>query len=439
MSITERQNLKGARSPDAPGVIKDQSLPRGLFADYQCRSCLKQDLELVVDLGFQPLANSFLTRESLTRMEPTYPLTMLYCTHCHLAQVPAVAKAHDIFSEYLYLSSFSQTWLDHARVFVDQVVNRFGLGPRSRVIEIASNDGYLLQFVIEKGIPALGIEPAANAAKLAEQKGIPTRVAFFGKETARTLRAEGWTADVAVANNVLAHVPDLNDFVSGFEVILSKEGVASFEFPHLANLIASAQFDTIYHEHFSYIALSAATKFFRRHSLRVFDVEKLPTHGGSLRLYVCRENAGHSRSPSVDDVLGEEESAGLDRSDTYRGFAQECFRIKNDLLKFLIAAHENSKLVCGYGAPAKGNTLLNYCGVGTDLLAFTVDRNPHKQNHFLPGTRIPILPPEDISARKPDYVLILPWNLKSEISEQMIHIRDWGGKFVVAVPQLNVF
>ena len=410
------------------------------FADhYQCRSCAHRDLELIVDLGAQPLANSFLSRDELLRMEPTYPLPLLYCSNCHLVQIPPATSAQAIFSDYLYMSSYTRSWVDHARAYVDQVAGRFDLGPQSQVIEIASNDGYLLQFVCRRGIPALGIEPAANVAKLAEEKGVPTRVAFFGRDTARSLVAEGLAADLIVANNVLAHAPDLNDFVSGFVVILKSQGVATFEFPHLANLIGQTQFDTIYHEHFSYISLLAAQNLFRRHSLRVFDVEKLPTHGGSLRLYVCRDDASHATSPAVDALIEEEKQLGLDRLETFQNFAGACRRVKNNLMKFLIAAAESGKVVCGYGAPAKGNTLLNFCGARADLIAFTVDRNPYKQDRFLPGTHIPILAPDEIAAKKPDYVLILPWNIKTEICAQMGHIRDWGGKFLVAVPELNLF
>jgi len=410
------------------------------FAEtYQCRSCLHRDLHLIVDLGAQPLANSFLSREALARMEPTYPLPLLYCSTCHLVQIPAATKPDAIFRDYLYMSSFSQTWLDHARNFVDQVTQRFGLGPQSRVIEVASNDGYLLQFICRQGIPALGIEPAANVAKLAVDKGVPTRVAFFGIATARTLLAEGFTADLVVANNVLAHAPDLNDFVGGFPLILNREGVATLEFPHLASLIEQTQFDTIYHEHFSYFSLLAADALFSRHALRIFDVEKLPTHGGSLRLYLCRADAGHAKNPAVEALIAEEQEIGLDQAATFRDFAGACRKIKNDLLRFLIDAAEAGRVVCGYGAPAKGNTLLNFCGARADLIAFTVDRNPYKQNHFLPGTRIPILAPEAITTAKPDYVLILPWNLKTEICEQMHHIRGWGAKFLVAVPELSLF
>jgi SAM-dependent methyltransferase len=410
-----------------------------LADDYQCRSCQRAGLRLIVDLGAQPLANSFLSRDALHKMEPTYPLLLLYCGNCHLVQIPAAANAREIFSDYLYMSSFSQSWLDHSRIFVEMVTQRFNLGPHSRVIEIASNDGYLLQFVRQKGIPALGIEPAANVAKLAEEKGVPTRVAFFGSDTARALVADGLAADLAVANNVLAHVPDLNDFVAAFALVLKSEGVATFEFPHLANLVRQTQFDTIYHEHFSYISLIAAQTFFRRHGLRIFDVEKLPTHGGSLRLYVCHDRAGHATSCAVDELLVEEKSIGLDCLEAFQDFAGACRKIKNDLLKFLIAAAEDGKMVCGYGAPAKGSTLLNFCGARADLIAFTVDLNPYKQNRFLPGTRIPIFALDEIAAKKPDYLLILPWNIKSEICAKMQHIRTWGAKFLVAVPELTLF
>lgn len=410
-----------------------------MLANYACRSCSKQDLHLVMDLGSQPLANSFLSHDGLRQMEPTYPLTVLYCPHCHLMQIPPVTTAREIFSDYLYMSSYSQTWLNHARDYVNLVSKRFKLGPKTRALEIASNDGYLLQYFVGRGVQALGVEPAANVAKLAEERGVPTRVAFFGKEAARSLVEEGWMADLVVANNVLAHVPDLDDFVGGFAIVLKPEGVATFEFPHLATLISQHQFDTIYHEHFSYISLIAAQGFFARQGLRIFDAEKLPTHGGSLRLYVCRQDAIHYTTPAVGALAAEERNCGLDRIETYDAFASTCRKVKNDLLKFLIAASEDGKTVCGYGAPAKGNTLLNFCGARTDLVAFTVDRNPHKQNHFLPGTRIPILAPEEIPARRPDFVLILPWNLRDEIISQMSAIREWGGRFVVAVPELSVF
>ena len=418
---------------------KVSSLHAATFSHHQCRSCGSNDLQLVVDIGYQPLANSFLSEEALERMEPTYPLTMLRCRQCHLVQIPAVVTANKIFDDYLYMSSYSPSWLKHSSAFVDLAVKRFGLNTASRVIEVASNDGYLLQFMIKQGVRAMGIEPAVNVARLAEAKGVPTRVSFFGQATASELIAEGWAADLTVANNVLGHVPDINDFIAGFAMVLKPEGVACFEFPHLANLIALVQFDTIYHEHFCYMSLIAAETLFARHGLRVFDVAKLPTHGGSLRLYVCRENAAHPTSGAGAAIVAEERAAGLDRDEVYDSFAGTCRRVKNEFLKFLIGAAGAGKAVCGYGAPAKGNTLLNFCGARNDFIAFTVDRNPHKQGRFLPGTRIPIYGPEVIIAAQPDYVLILPWNLKDEIAEQMKVIRQWGGKFVVAVPELTVF
>jgi 2-polyprenyl-3-methyl-5-hydroxy-6-metoxy-1,4-benzoquinol methylase len=414
-------------------------LRAALFSSCQCRSCESSDLQLVVDLGFQPLANSFRRKDALTRMEPTYPLIVRHCRQCHLVQIPAVVAPNDIFDDYLYMSSYSPSWLEHSRAFVNLVVNRFDLHAASHVIEVGSNDGYLLQFMIKQGVRAMGIEPAANVAKLAEEKGVPTRVSFFGHATASELVAENRAADLVIANNVLAHVPDINDFVAGFAVLLKTEGVACFEFPHLANLIALAQFDTIYHEHFSYISLIAAQTLFVRHGLRIFDVEKLPTHGGSLRLYVCRENASHPASHAAAAIIAEERAAGLDRDEVYDSFAATCRRVKNEFLKFLIDAAEAGKRVCCYGAPAKGNTLLNFCGARNDYIAFTVDRNPHKQDHFLPGTGILISAPDAIVSAQPDYVVILPWNLKDEIAGQMKVIRQWGGKFVVAVPELTVF
>jgi SAM-dependent methyltransferase len=372
-------------------------------------------------------------------MEPHYPLTVFRCNACHLVQLPPVVSSTELFSDYLYLSSCSSTWLDHAENYVDDVTRRFGLGPHSRVVEIASNDGYLLQYVVARGIPALGVEPAENLIELARERGVDTRSAFFGTEYAQRLVAENWAADLTIANNVLAHVPDLNDFVAGFAVLLKPEGVATFEFPYLVNLIEQTQFDTIYHEHFSYISLLAARKVFARHGLRVFDVEPLPTHGGSLRLFVCHAKAAHPEQESVGRLCTEEAARGFDRPERYSVFARDCVRVKRDLLRFLFDAAEQDKPVCAYGAPAKGNTLLNFCGSRTDLIEFTVDRNPLKQGRFLPGTRIPIKAPEAILSRRPAYVLILPWNLKDEIVAQMSGVRDWGGRFVVPIPKLSVF
>jgi len=406
--------------------------------DYVCRSCGSDDLQLVVDLGVQPLANSFVPGSTLLAMEPHYPLIVFRCPCCHLVQQAPMAKAEHIFSDYLYLSSYSKSWLDHSRAYVELVSSRFKLGAHSQVLEIASNDGYLLQYFVEKGIPALGIEPAANVAEIANRKGVPTKVAFFGAETARELVRGGYLADLTVANNVLAHVPNVNDFVAGFKIVLKPEGVATFEFPHLVNLVRENQFDTIYHEHFSYISILAAERLFTRHRLRIFDVDSLPTHGGSLRLYVCHENAAYSKGAAVARCLEEENRLGFDTEKPFLAFAESCRRVKYELLKFLIAAREQKKLVCAYGAPAKGNTLLNYCGVSTDLVAFTVDRNPHKQGRLLPGSRIPIRDVGDIPKFQPDWILVLPWNLKDEIIAQMSETGIQKGHFVIPIPSLQI-
>jgi 2-polyprenyl-3-methyl-5-hydroxy-6-metoxy-1,4-benzoquinol methylase len=344
-----------------------------------------------------------------------------------------------IFRNYFYFSSFSESWLRHAEAYANKMIERFGLGPESKIVEVASNDGYLLQFFKQRGCQVLGIEPAANVAEVAVGKDIPSEVAFFGKETAARLRAEGHAADQMAANNVLAHVPDLNDFVGGFAILLKPEGVATFEFPHLLRQIQDTQFDTIYHEHFSYLSLHVVQRIFAGHGLRVFDVEELSTHGGSLRVFSCLDGASPATLPAVARVLEEEEAAGLEGPETYRTFAEQVVAVKLGLLRFLIDAREAGKRVVAYGAPAKGNTLLNYCGVGPELVEYTVDRSPYKQDTLLPGTHIQVRAPEDILQTRPDYVLILPWNLKDEISQQMAAIREWGGKFVVPIPAIHVF
>jgi hypothetical protein len=408
-------------------------------APILCRSCGADELELVVDLGVQPLSNSNLTAADLMRMEPHYPLVVHRCPRCHLVQVPAVVAAEHIFSDYIYFSSYSQSWLDHARTYCTRMIERWGLGPRSLVVEIASNDGYLLQYMVERGVPALGIEPAANVARVAEERGVPTVVAFFGRETARRLAEEGRRADLIAANNVLAHVPDLNDFIAGFKILLKDTGVATLEFPHLVRMVEENQFDTIYHEHFSYISLLAADAAFRRHGLVIFDVEELATHGGSLRIYATHAERGIEPSAAVRDLLAKERAEGYDGPERFAAFSDSCVAVKSALLEFLIGARREGKRVVGYGAPAKGNTLLNFCGVRQEYVAFTVDRSPHKQGRYLPGTHIPVHAPEAIMAARPDYVLILPWNLKDEIVGQMAGIREWGGRFVVAVPELTIF
>jgi SAM-dependent methyltransferase len=386
-----------------------------------------------------PLSNTYLKPADLNRMEPFYPLLAYVCKHCFLVQLEEFESPSHIFSEYSYFSSFSDTWLRHAAGYADMIVGRLGLGRDTRVVELASNDGYLLQHFVARGIPVLGIEPAANVAEAAVKKGIPTLVEFFGEGVARRLVAEGLTADLIIGNNVLAHVPNLNDFVEGMKVLLGPRGVITLEFPHLMCLIQGNQFDTIYHEHFSYFSFHTARRVMGAHGLMVFDVDQLPTHGGSLRVYVCHDKeAGRPVSKGVEDLAAREEAAGLTRLETYVSFGEKAKRTKRLLLNFLTAAKGEGKSVVGYGAPAKGNTLLNYCGVRTDFLDYTVDRSPHKQGRFLPGTHIPIYHPEHIRETRPDYVLILPWNLKDEIVQQVSYIREWGGRFVVPVPEVQV-
>jgi len=391
------------------------------------------------DLGNAPLSNAFLAADQLDRMEPFYPLQAYVCGSCFLVQLEEFETPQNIFHEYAYFSSYSESWLDHARRYAEMAIARFGLGPSSQVVEVASNDGYLLQYFKRAGIPVAGIEPAANIAKAAEERGIPTVVVFLGKQAASRIAGSGIRADLLVGNNVLAHVPDLNDFVAGLAILLKPEGVLTLEFPHLMRLMAESQFDTIYHEHFSYFSLISASRVLGRNGLEVFDVEEVPTHGGSLRVYAMHgASRAESRSPRVEELLALERAAGLDRVETYCEFNAQIKAAKRSLLRFLIDAHEQGKSVVGYGAPAKGNTLLNYCGVRTDLLEYTVDRNPYKQGRYLPGSHIPIFAPERIAETKPDYVLILPWNIRAEIVSQMGRIREWGGRFVVPIPRVEV-
>jgi SAM-dependent methyltransferase len=383
------------------------------------------------------LANSNLRQEDLTKPEPFYPLTVYACGDCFLVQLPESASPEEIFSDYVYFSSTSESWLRHANAYVESITERLGLGSSSQVVELASNDGYLLQYFVERGIPVLGVEPAANVAETAIGRGIPTRVAFFGAATAQALREEGIAADLVLGNNVLAHVPGLNDFVEGVRSLLKHEGTATFEFPHLLQLIEHTEFDTIYHEHFSYFSLLAVQKVFAAHHLEVVDVEELRSHGGSLRLYV-RHQGAEQPGPRVEELLAREQTAGLDRLETYGAFEQQVRATKRDLLEFLIGVRREGAHVVGYGAPAKGNTLLNYCGIRGDLVDYVVDLSPHKQGLYLPGTRLPIFSPERIAETKPDYVLILPWNLRDEIVKQMAHVRDWGGRFVTPIPTPQV-
>jgi SAM-dependent methyltransferase len=373
-------------------------------------------------------------------MEPYYPLHAWVCDRCWLVQLEAFESPQEIFGDYAYFSSYSDSWLEHARRYTAAMVPRLGLGPASQVVEIASNDGYLLQYFHAAGIPVLGIEPAANVAEAARARGVTTRVEFFGERLGRQLADEGFAADLLIGNNVFAHVPDINDFAAGFAPALKADGVLTLEFPHLLRLIAERQFDTIYHEHFSYLSLGTVQRVLERHGLRVFDVDELPTHGGSLRVHACRSGSARwMRTPAVDEVLSREASAGLGRLETYTAFDEAVKSTKREILSFLIEAKRAGKRICGYGAPAKGNTLLNYCGIGTDFIDFTVDRNPAKQGTLLPGSRIPVRAPEAIAEARPDLVLILPWNLRDEIAAQMAHIREWGGRFVVPIPSPVVF
>ena len=403
-----------------------------------CRSCATALKHTFCDLGMSPLSNAFLKEDQLGRMEPFYPLPAYVCHRCFLVQLEEFVSPQAIFSDYAYFSSYSETWLEHARRYTELMVERFGYGPRSRVIEIASNDGYLLQYFRDRGIAVLGIEPARNVARVAEEKGIPTIVKFFGVATARELVASGMQADLLLGNNVLAHVPDLNDFVGGMKILLRPEGVITLEFPHLQRLMEQNEFDTIYHEHFSYFSFLSVERMFAQHGLRLFDVEELPTHGGSLRIYGMHAECNLRVSERIGELVDRERRIGFDRMETYRAFAENVRETKRRLLEFLIQARRAGKTVVGYGAPAKGNTLLNYCGIRDDFIDFTVDRNPHKQNTFLPGTHIPVYHPDRIDEVKPDFVLILPWNLKDEIIEQLAHIRTWGGQFVVPIPSVQV-
>jgi hypothetical protein len=405
-----------------------------------CRACGTTLRTVFADLGMTPLANSYIEPADANRMEPFYPLRAFVCESCLLVQLEEFETPQAIFGDYAYFSSYSESWLAHARRYCDHVAARFGFGASTRVVEIASNDGYLLRNFKDRGWPILGIEPAANVARAAEAAGIPTRVEFFGEALARTLVAEGRSADLLIANNVLAHVPQLDDFVAGVAVLLSPNGVFTAEFPHLLRLMLETQFDTIYHEHFSYFSLLAVRRVFERHGLRVFDVEELPTHGGSLRLYVAhRTDTTRTEGPGVRRVLDAEHAASLHTLDPYRAFAARVPEVKRSLLRMLLDAQERGEVVAAYGAPAKGNTLLNYCGIGPDLVRFTVDRSPHKQGRLLPGSRIPILAPEHLREAKPHLVLILPWNLRDEIVSQSGFVRDWGGRFAVPIPSAEVF
>ncbi len=404
-----------------------------------CRFCATPLKHTFVDLGMSPFSNAYLNAKKLHRMEPFYPLHVFVCESCFLVQLEEFESPQRIFSDYAYFSSYSDSWVEHMRRYALAMIERLELGGTSHVVEIASNDGYLLRHFKEREIPVLGVEPAANVAAVAQQAGIPTRVMFFGRESAAALAGENLHADLLVGNNVLAHVPDINDFVAGLKILLKPTGVVTMEFPHLLRLMEGNQFDTIYHEHFSYFSLLSVERIFAAHGLVLFDVDELATHGGSLRIYARHaEDGAKPVSPAVHGLRERERQAGLDGLAAYADFAEAVKETKRSLLDFLIAAKRAGKSVVGYGAPAKGNTLLNYCGIRGDFIDYTVDRSPHKQGLFLPGTHIPVHHPDKIRETRPDYLLILPWNLKEEVMEQMADIRQWGGKFVLPIPRVEV-
>jgi C-methyltransferase C-terminal domain/Putative zinc binding domain/Methyltransferase domain len=406
----------------------------------KCRFCATPLEHTVVDLGMSPLCETFLTADQLDSMEPFYPLHVMVCEKCYLVQINEYVKPDHIFTEYAYFSSFSTAWLKHCEDYVGMITERLGLDQKSFVVELASNDGYLLQYFVKRKIPCLGIEPAANVAKVArEQRGVDTQVSFFNEPTAKEMAAAGKYADLVLGNNVLAQVPDINTFVGGVPIILKPTGTVTFEFPHLMQLFDNNQFDTIYHEHFSYFSLISIEAIFAAHGLTVFDVEELWSHGGSLRIY-ARHKADTSRpvTERVQELRKREEAAGYRKIETYTRFEERVRETKRKLLELLIDAKRAGKRIAGYGAPGKGNTLLNYCGIRSDFLDFTVDRNPYKHGRFLPGTHVPIFPPEKIEQEKPDYIFILPWNLKDEIMKQLAHARAWGAKFIVPIPEATV-
>ena len=404
-----------------------------------CRFCGTPLEHVFADLGMCPIANSLVRADSLGAMEPFYPLRAYVCATCFLVQSEEFESPEGIFSEtYPYFSSFSTSWLAHCEAYADEIVERLSLGPDHTVVEVGSNDGYLLQFFHGRGIKVLGVEPAASVAQEAIVKGIPTLVRFFDSQLADELAQES-LADLVIGNNVLAHMPDVSDFVAGVKRVLAPGGVVTVEFPHLVRLVEEGQFDTIYHEHFSYFSLGTVQRIFGRHRLRVFDVEELPTHGGSLRVFACHaDDDGRDESQRVAELTERERAAGYEGLEVYTSFEQRMRATKREVLRCLIEAKEEGRTIVGYGAPAKGVTLLNYCGIGTDFLDYTVDKSPHKQGHYLPGVRIPILDPAEIRRTRPDYVFILPWNLREEIVEEMAFVRDWGGRFMVRTPAMTI-
>ncbi len=410
-----------------------------IVLELHCRFCNEPLINIFVDLGVSPLSNAFLKKEMIDDTEKKYPLCTYVCDNCFLVQLPEFEKPENIFEEYAYFSSYSSTWLRHAQNYVNMMIKKFNFDKRNLVIEIASNDGYLLQFFKEKNIPILGIEPAVNVAKVAKEKGIPTITKFFSVNTANELEEEGKKADLIIGNNVLAHVPNLNDFVKGLKILLKPSGIITLEFPHLQQLIQKNQFDTIYHEHFSYFSLITVEKIFSFHELTIFDVEEISTHGGSLRIYVKHSEYDDILiNEKVGILLEKEKQYGLENINTYINFIKNVDVIKKKLNEFFNGARNSGKKIVCYGAAAKGNTLLNYCNIGNNFIDYVVDQNPYKQGLFLPGTHIPIKSPDEIQKTKPDYVVIIPWNLKDEIMEQMKYIRDWGGKFMIPIPEVSI-
>ena len=418
---------------------QDPSVTPNINTNARCRFCGHTLKHSFVDLGMSPPCQNHVTAEQLNHMEAFYPLHALVCEKCFLVQLEEYVAPATIFSEYAYFSSYADSWVAHAKRYCELVQKRFSLDKRSKVVEIASNDGYLLQHFLAMGIPVLGIEPAANVAKAAAERGIPSVVKFFGRQTAAEVARDHGHADLLLGNNVLAHVPDLNDFVAGMKLLLAPTGLITMEFPHLYQLMKFNQFDTIYHEHFSYFSFYTVEQVFKAHGIVLFDVEEIPTHGGSLRIYGRHlEDTSKAVSQRVEELRSREITEGFNRIDRYRAFGEQVRETKRKLLAFLVEAKAAGKKIVGYGAPGKGNTLLNYCGIRTDFLDFTVDRNPYKQGKYTPGTHIPILPPDALIAARPDYVLILPWNLQAEIVNKMAIIGEWGGKFVVPIPSVHV-
>jgi SAM-dependent methyltransferase len=405
-----------------------------------CRFCGTELKYKFADLGMSPLANAYLNEDQLYKMEPYYPLSAYVCEKCFLVQLHMYEPPHNIFTDYAYFSSFSETWMQHCSTYSKMIVERFGIDQSSMVVEIGSNDGYLLQYFVRRGIPVLGIDPARNIYRTAEERGVPTLVEFFNRNLAIHLVQERRYADLIIGNNVLAHVPELNDFISGMSVLLKPDGIITMEFPHLMQLIEKNQFDTIYHEHYPYFSFTTVEKIFNKQGLKIFDVEELRTHGGSIRIYATHSNGSvHVTTGRVAELKNREDRFGLNNMQTYTGYKDNVDKTKRRLLEFIIALKSHSNTLVGYGAPAKGNTLLNYCGIGTDMLDYTVDISPYKQGLYLPGTHIPIYHPEKLRETKPDYVLILAWNLKEEIMKQISYISDWNGKCIIPIPEITVY